>query len=198
MDVTAEGVDAAREAAAVLALSHADYPAFRYLLPDPQRRQRFLVPFMTAAARDTARHGMLLFAREGGRALGVALWMPPGAWPAPPGRKLRMLPGITRAMLAAGRRAPIWMKTGAALDARLGGDPAWYLLAMGVDPKAQRRGIGAKLLRPILDRDATCRLHTSDPANIGYYERFGFVVDQPMEPLFDGGPSYAGMVRVKG
>jgi hypothetical protein len=47
----------ASEAGDLLAASHADYPSFRHLFPDPPRRRQVLRPFMSATARDAALHG---------------------------------------------------------------------------------------------------------------------------------------------
>lgn len=52
---------------------------------------------------------------------------------------------------------------------------------------------------PVLDeadaQGVPCRLHTSDEANVGYYERFGFGVSEPLRPVFPGGPAYLAMRR---
>jgi ribosomal protein S18 acetylase RimI-like enzyme len=189
----------AGEAGRVLAASHAQYPAFRHLLPDEWQRQRVLWPFMTATARDAARYGRCCAASEGRDVLAVALWMPPGAWPLSPLRKLRMAPALLVVMAAAGRRAADWARTGSALEKHAGEERAWYLEAMGVRPAAQRRGLGRRLLVPILDeadaQGVACRLHTSDQANVSYYERFGFAVVDPLRPVFPGGPAYLAMRR---
>jgi GNAT superfamily N-acetyltransferase len=194
--------DTASIAARILVESHAEYPAFRHLIADPARRRKALAPFMLAAARDTARHGRCDVAYDGTEPLGTALWLPPGGWPASAQRKLRMMPGIVRAMWIAGRAAPAWSRTGAALERDFVAEPAWYLLALGVHPAAQRRGVGRRLLLPVIE-DATatgtaCVLHTSDPANVEYYKRYGFDVVRPLAPVFDGGPAYLSMRRAPG
>ncbi len=57
--------------------------------------------------------------------------------------------------------------------------PHWSLAAIGVDPDRQGAGLGARLLRPVLDRcDAEgelAALETSSPDNVRFYERLGFV-----------------------
>jgi ribosomal protein S18 acetylase RimI-like enzyme len=188
----------AAAAAQVLYRSHAEYPAFRHLFPDRAQRLRVLRPFLAATARDAARHGRLDVARIGDRIAGAALWMPPGAWPATAGRKLRMTPALTVALIAAGGRTRAWLRTGAALEADT--RDGWYLIALGVDPSAQRRGAGGRLLGPVLalaDADgATVGLHTSDPANVAYYRRSGFTVTRPLGELFPGGPAYLTMRRL--
>jgi GNAT superfamily N-acetyltransferase len=199
-DVRVELLPAGRagEAGRVLSASHAQYPAFRHLFPDERQRQRVLQPFMIAAARDATRYGRC-YAALRGEVLAVALWVPPGAWPLSWRRKLQMAPALMNVMAAAGRRAGAWARTGSALEERAADKPAWYLEAMGVRPEAQRGGLGARLLVPVLDEaDAhgvPCRLHTSDQANIGYYERFGFAVSEPLRPVFPGGPAYLAMRR---
>ena len=55
---------------------------------------------------------------------------------------------------------------------------AWYLSIVAVDPAAQGKGFGRKLLEPTLaeaDRvSAMCYLETFSPGNIGFYQRLGF------------------------
>jgi uncharacterized protein YbjT (DUF2867 family) len=53
--------------------------------------------------------------------------------------------------------------------------------------------IGAPRAAPPFDRDgATCRLETSDPANVAFYERFGFEVVEGGVP---GAPVLTAMRR---
>jgi predicted N-acetyltransferase YhbS len=57
----------------------------------------------------------------------------------------------------------------------------------------QRRGLGSRLVRPILeraDRDGVaCHLETADPANVPYYRRFGFEVVEPSLEVIPDGPN---------
>ena len=56
----------------------------------------------------------------------------------------------------------------------------WYLWAVGVDPPSQGKGIGSRLLQPVLARasaDGTaCYLETGIERNIRFYEKHGFKV----------------------
>lgn len=77
-------------------------------------------------------------------------------------------------------------------------DSAWYLSIVAVDPAAQGRGLGRKLLEPTIaeaDRAAIpCFLETFTPRNIPFYERIGFsVVARIAEPTT--GADYAVMLR---
>ena len=57
-------------------------------------------------------------------------------------------------------------------------DPHWYLAVLGTTPDQQGRGLGGKVLAPMLercDRTATVAyLESSNPANIAFYRRHGF------------------------
>ena len=95
------GAADAAAAGRLLAASHRDYPAFRVEFPDPGVRNRVLIPFQTAAARDAAVHGSLVGAFLDDRLAGVALWQPPGRFPLTPLRKACMTPALLRAAIAA-------------------------------------------------------------------------------------------------
>src|SRR5919112_4033539 len=140
--------DLASEAGDLLAASHADYPSFRHLFPDPHRRSRVLRPFMSAAARDAAVHARAMAAYEdNGRIVGVALWMPPGTFPLSFWRKARMAPVLLQAALSARGAFPAFARVGAILEKVHPRDRSWYLQAMGVHPRAQRRGVGRGVFR---------------------------------------------------
>ena len=190
--------DEAEAAGHVLTASHADYPAFRHLFPDSVKRERLLRTFMSATALDAVRHGLALGAFEGEDMMGTALWMPPGTFPLSPTRKAKMTPALMKAAAVAGRSFWAFARVGSALEKDHPPDPAWYLQALGVRPSAQRKGVGGRLVAPVLalaDESGTaCHLHTSDPSNVAYYARFGFELVNQVTPL-EGGPAYASMVR---
>lgn len=189
----------AREAGDVIAASHADYPGFRHVFPDAVTRRRVLRPFMAATARDSAVHGYALVARSDDGVLGAALWMPPATFPLSGVRKARMTAGLLRVAVAAGSSLPAFIRLGAALENAHPPEASWYLQALGVHPRAQRRGVGELLMAPALtqadEAGLPCYLQTSDPANIDYYRRFGFEVTQPAIKVFSDGPAYIGMTR---
>jgi predicted N-acetyltransferase YhbS len=66
----------------------------------------------------------------------------------------------------------------------------------------QRRGLGSRLVRPILeraDRDGVTRhLETADPASVPYYRRFGFEVVEPSLEVIPDDPSLTTMRRSPG
>lgn len=188
-----------RAAGDLLAASHAEYPAFRHVYPAPGVRRRALVPFMTVSAADAAAFDASTAAWGRHGLVGVALWLPPGAFPWSIRRKLRATPGLLRTALAAPRSFPAFSRIGAAAEKVHPREPHWYLEALGVHPAGQGRGVGGRLMSMGLQRaDADglpCYLETSDPNNEGFYRQFGFEVVQPHLQHLAGGPAYLGMRR---
>ena len=163
--------------ASVLASAFYDDPQFVWAIPDESRRLLIL------------ERGFGLYLRKlwfpldecytTGGIVGAAIWVPPGEWETSPWQQLRLLP----AMAAAFRRyLPRVIRAVAALEANHPHERHWYLPFIGVDPDWQGRGIGAALMRPILDRCDGDRLpaylEASNPRNRSLYERHGFEVTE--------------------
>lgn len=186
----------------VLAESHARYPAFVHLWPEPAVRRRALVPFLRSAASDAAGLGAGDIGTDAGGIVAVALWLPPGAFPWSPRRQARASPALLRTALAAPRAAVSFARLGAAAARTAPGEAHWHLEALGVHPRAQHRGWGDRVIRPGLQRaDADglpCYVETSDPANVGFYSHFGFEVAAPTLDHLAHGPAYIGMRRPPG
>jgi ribosomal protein S18 acetylase RimI-like enzyme len=70
---------------------------------------------------------------------------------------------------------------------------------MGVEPAAQRQGLGGRLLEPVLRiadcNRVDCYLETADPRNVGYYARHGSVVENEALQLVPNGPAQIAMRR---
>lgn len=190
----------ANEAGAILARSHADYPSFRHLFPERARRARALLAMFTGVARDAARLGSAYGAvSDDDEVLAAAIWLAPGRFPWSVSRQLRGSGWMLRVLRADPGSFRAFMKTGAN-GARLHPTyPHWFLETMGVDPGVQRKGIGGQLLEPVLgiaDRDGVdCYLETADRANIDFYERHGFVVENSSLLLVQDGPDHVAMRR---
>lgn len=182
----------------LLAASHLEYPAYRALWPNPRSRMRALTVYLTAIARDAASWGGAVLAKDGDLEVGVALWLPPGAFPLSTARKVRMGPSWLRLGLTAPRSTATLGLLGVRI-ARGWVDPTWYLRALGVHPDARGRGVGALLLAPVLagaDEDgARCALHTSDPKIVPYFQGHGFRMCGRELPVRRGAASYLPMVR---
>jgi ribosomal protein S18 acetylase RimI-like enzyme len=188
-----------RAAGVLLSVSHGEYPAFRHVYPASDVRRRALVPFMTISAADAAPFAASTVARDSGGLVGVALWLPPGAFPWSRLRKIRATPALLRTALAAPRSFPAFAHIGAAAERVHPRQPHWYLEALGVHPRGQGRGVGTVLMEEGLRRaDSSglpCYLETSDPANEAFYRRLGFEVVEPRLEHIRGGPPYLAMRR---
>lgn len=172
-------------------------PNFTYMLPAEGDRERALAWFFGAfVARLGLRYGGVYVAPGGA---GGAVWMRPGAGTSFWGTlRAGLLAMPFRFGLGPTRRSAAF---GAYIEQvrKVAAPPLhWYLVALGVAPEQQRRGIGAALLRPVLQRaDAdrmSCYLETFRARTVEFYERFGFsVVRQDAIP--NGGPSFWCMAR---
>lgn len=190
-------------AADVLVRAFFDYPVWTWLAPDETQRGELMPWFMRLSLHWALAQDETYLA--GDPIAGVAMWEPAGrldadldddatahatsAWDELPQRAGADTMARFDAMILAQR--PIREKLSA-------GKPVWYLPWLGVDPAAQRTGVGGALLRVMFARaDADgvpCMLETEKEANVPYYERHGFAVAASGElPL--GGPRFWTMWR---
>jgi GNAT superfamily N-acetyltransferase len=184
----------------LLADSHLNYPAYAALWPNPRARDSALRRYLTALARDAASWGDAVLAKDAGREVGAALWLPPGGFPPSAARKIRLVPVMMRMALRSPRSATALGLLGARMGRQTRSQPGWYLRAMGVRPESRGRGVGALLLAPVLaraDEEGTpCALHLSDPAMVPYFQRHGFRLAGRELPVRGGVASYLPMVRL--
>ena len=126
---------------------------------------------------------------------GAAIWRPPGQWRAPVRDLLRNGPMMVTAF---GPRLPRALSLLTKVEAAHPREPHWYLEAIGCVPEARGQGVGGTLLAPVLERcDAAglpAYLESSNPRNIPFYERHGFVT-MPLFPLPAGCPVITPMWR---
>ncbi len=194
--------DQVADAARAMASAFVDAPRFRFLVPGDAQRQAKLEWYWAASIRACIlAGGVVHVAREGpgGLVLGAALWDSPEQGPHSPVTLLRS--GLWAAPVRLG--VPAWRRRrslGVVLAALESPRPCWYLNAIGVDPAAQRGGVGSALINQMLiriDDDALpAFLDTSAPDNLSYYERFGFRVTA--ESTLPNGIPLWGMTRQPG
>ena len=156
-----------------------DYSETCHLLPNEATRRRVLPRYLGSDVHDSAALGALWAARQGGRVVGAAAWVPPGAYPV----------GLLRQFREAAHLAPIapW-GIAAVAEARRGQaanrshhrtfPPHHWLRAIGVDPDRHGHGIGTQLMVRGLERadsqGSGCFLFTATAANVQWYSAFGF------------------------
>jgi GNAT superfamily N-acetyltransferase len=164
-------VKADREAKAIatLTLAFVEDAANRWCWPDADEYLAAFPEFVRALG---GRAFAAQTAFEIAEGAGAALWLPPGVEP----EEVALVSLIERTVHAS-RRDALY-----AIVEQMGRChptfPHWYLPFVGVEPIHQGRGLGAELLRPILQRcDAEglpAYLESSDASNIAFYERLGF------------------------
>ena len=155
--------------------------------PDPTtRRRRVRAGFSLFMKRFWLPDGEVFEA--GPEPAGVAAWLPPGGWHLSLRRQLAMTPSLLR---IAGMSGPRFLQVTTMVEKRHPKADHWYLVALGVKPEHQGRGLGSKLMFPILercDREGTpAYLESSSPGSRALYERHGFKVTEELR-LPKGGP----------
>lgn len=190
------------EVGRMLARSFAADPIFAFVEPDAAARDAFLDEFMAALTRRSHR---LATAYATVPALaGVSLWKTPELRHLSP-EQLRMT-GLDRvgewlSPEAAARFERVFEAIDDALE-RASPEPVWYLGVLGVDPAWQGRGLGSRLMQPILERaDAeglAVTLETGQPRNLPLYRRHGFEVTAELPPVASGAPVVWTMKRAAG
>ncbi len=182
------------DASDVLARAFHDDPAWVWLIPDDDRRRRLLpwlfrVGFEVTAAEVWATEGVVR---------GAARWLPPGRPAMRVGPTLRALVATPFRLGAATSPFLAYGRAVEALRAKAEPGPHWYLAGIGVDPEAQRQGIGSALIAPgveAAERDGLPTvLLTNNEANLPFYEQHGFVVVAE-EDTPQGGPHGWAMVK---
>lgn len=174
-------LDPAQRDVAIATLARAFWPdpLFGFFSRDRVAEHRMLPVFFAPFFDDAGTHGENWAATAGGRTVGSASWLAPGTMPRGLARDLRIYRAVAASSLA-GRNRRKAMALLNEVDRRHPHEEHWYLVLLGVDPAWQRRGLGGRLLAPVLDRcDAEGRpayLETQKPENVVFYGRHGFTV----------------------
>jgi ribosomal protein S18 acetylase RimI-like enzyme len=182
------------EASDVLARAFHNDPAWVWLIPDAERRRR-LLPWLFRVGFDVTAADVWT---TSGIVRGVARWLPPGR---PPMRVGPTLKALVTTPFRLGRAIAPFLAYGRSVEAlrtQAMPDPHWYLAGIGVDPSAQRRGVGAALMQPGLAAAARAALPavllTNNEANLSFYRGNGFAVVREGETP-KGGPHAWAMVK---
>jgi ribosomal protein S18 acetylase RimI-like enzyme len=190
----AEQVTDPHVAGAVLGRAFVTDPVFGWLMRGSRRLQQRLTLVFDAFAGG-ALHKADAQVLVSPQRTAASIWLPPGAWKAPPAELVRFGPQLVRAF---GPRTVRALSLLTRIEKHHPSEPHWYLEAIGTVPEARGRGVGPSVLTPVLDRcDAAglpAYLESSNPRNIAFYERHGFVV-RPLFALPDGCPVITPMWR---
>jgi GNAT superfamily N-acetyltransferase len=171
-------------AARLLARAFAADPVIGYYLSGWRRRFAFPAFFRLALFEAVPYHTVFA-ARSDGKLAGVAAWVPPEA---------AEISGGVRAQASKLALRALFPVMAGKLLAGFGGLSAlhpeeshWYLAFVGVEPALQERGVGARLLAPVLQRadaeGSLCYLETPFRETHRFYERLGFAVTSESTPF---------------
>ena len=180
--------------ATALASAFHDDPLFSWFFPDARTRLGKLHGFFAYCnPRMALPHDETWINAEGTT---VAVWLPPDKWKAPVSEQIRVLSGFVR---WAGRHTPRILSTMATMEKSHPHDPpSWYLFVLGTAAEHQGKGHGSAVMAPVLDRcdneGIPAYLESSNPRNIPFYARHGFVERAPLE-LGPGRPAVIPMWR---
>ncbi len=189
----------ASTAARVAARAFFDDVYFSYLFPDEGARGRALPLLFSGFIRHGGEHARIVLARASDESIvGIAVWYGPGHWPLSVRDQLAQLPVNLRALYRtprALRRASIYLNAVLKIHPK---EPHWYLALLATDPAHQGRGVGRLLMDEgvvLMKRDGVGGyLETQKEENLAFYHRFGFELQQTLQPVV-GGPAYYTMSR---
>jgi ribosomal protein S18 acetylase RimI-like enzyme len=172
-----------RRLAGVLARAFADDPVMSWVFPHDATRLAWNRRFFRFRLRSMLRQDEVWTTDDGA---GAALWAGPERWRLGARETL----GLARFVPATGRRTARLLRGLSLIEARHPETPHWYLAVLGTEPSRQRKGIGSRLLAPVLDAcdadEVPAYLESSSESNIAFYARHGFRVTEEVRLL--GGP----------
>src|SRR5918997_5549169 len=149
-DVTVRRASAAEapQLGRTLARAFLDDPVSAHIVPRPEERfERLDRGFQELYVARIGAPADLMFTGE--RYEGVAMWLPPEKPTLGTVESLLLLPTMARTLRRNALRAA---RAGAVMDSHHPDEPHYTLFFIGVDPAHQSRGVGARLMRPMLDR----------------------------------------------
>ena len=159
--------------AAVLAKAFYDDPPVAWVVPDDARRLRIMERGFDLYLRKIWFPQDECYTTD--HISGAAVWELPDQWKVGAVQQLGLLPSMA---VIYGRFLPRLIRAITALESNHPEDPHYYLPFVGVAPEWQGRGIGAALMKPILDRcdkdGIPAYLEATTPRNRALYERHGF------------------------
>jgi ribosomal protein S18 acetylase RimI-like enzyme len=161
------------ELSAALATAFFDDPIFGWLIPGDSRRRARLRRFFELELRYVALPKGRIWTSVD--SLGACLEMPPEAWRMPFTEQLAHGPGFTRVF---GARLPHALALITLMEQRHIREPHYYIPYIGVAPEAQGRGLGTRLMQPMLERcdqeGLPGYLEATSERSAALYERLGF------------------------
>lgn len=176
----------------VLSRAFDEDPVFTFYLYDPRRRKFAYRPFFGDFIRSNLRFGHVYVALMNQRVVAVSIWRPPGAGAATPKERFQSFVATLAVRIFFPKTAKGLFQGFHAMHILHPKEPYWYLGCVGVDTGLQGKGIGTRLLEPVLeiaDRTNTlCYVETPFPRDIVFYQRLGFEIASESHPFIGAPP----------
>lgn len=190
-----------REAVGVLSRAFDEDPVFTYYFYDSRRRKFAYRPFFGDFIRANQRFGQVYVALIDQRVVAAAVWRPPEAGEPTPKERFQSFAAALAVRMFFPKTAKVLFQGFDTMHALHPKEAFWYLGCVGVDTHLQGKGIGSRLLAPVLDAadrsNKLCYLETPFPRDIVFYQRLGFEVARESHP-FIGAPPVWIMSRAPG
>ena len=185
------------DAGIVAAKAFADDPVLTYLISDDREfRVQSLTWLMSKLIAYSTRYDHVYTTQD---LEGIAAWLPPGKLSSNPLQLLKMAWDLQLYALPTKVR---WNRLGRCLtllsaveqahQQDMGNFPHWYLGLMVVNPTCQGRGVGGRLLQPILQQAShegvVCYLVTFTEQAVRFYQKHGFEIVQSQKIAPDAPP----------
>ena len=185
-------------AARLLTRAFAADPVLTYFMNGTWRRAVAFPAFFRAVLLENLPHDAVYGAWSTDRLIGVSAWIPPDAPTAPTSTRWRCATNHTIVRVLFPLRSRGIYRGFSSLAALHPRSAHWYLPFVGIDPEHQGLGVGALLLKPVLQRadreGRLCYLETPFPRTHAFYQRLGFELGPAIRP-FPGAPPVWTMLR---
>ena len=168
-----------KQAIEVMGRAFLNDPFLRYLAPDDIQRARLTPEFIGIVVKYCVLFGEVWTFPS---LDGVACWLIPGKTSPSLGGMLRrgMLTMPLKFGWAGFQRFMAVVSYTETLHKQFAPEPHWYLWVLGVDPSQQGKGLGGRLLQPVLSQadgaGQPCYLETLNESNLPFYHKHGFEV----------------------
>lgn len=180
------------ETSRTLARAFDDSPLFGFLFPKGPARLKIMAGTFRALLVDALPFGAVHVACDELGVIGCASWLPPEGYPISRKRQTILTARMARLIPRAPTRWPVSMRYLNTTDEVHPKEMHWYLSLLGVDPRHQGEGVGARLIDHTLERldreGLPAYLETDKESNLAWYDRRRFELRETLHPVQAGPP----------
>jgi GNAT superfamily N-acetyltransferase len=184
---------------ATVVAAFVDDPAFRFFFPDDAQYPKQGTAFVQYLFDKRVGHNTVWVTEN---CEGAALWSPPGNDPhVSVNADVARLQTEMFAAIGSDAANRLHLYDKAVNGSMPDNEPYWYLGVLGTHPEHHGRGFGAAVMHAGItnarSRNGVSYLETTNPNNVGYYERNGWKVTRVIEPTSDEMPITVWILRAE-